>query len=109
MKLKKINAALGLLSILFMLLHIGYSVFCYLTFYYNPVLKMVFAIPFMVLVCLHAVCGMLTVFTMKDGSRMDIRRLYGEHFGSTCSKSLSCMDVCPMKIPTIASMAKMNR
>ena len=34
---------------------------------------------------------------------------YAEHFGNACSKSLSCMDVCPMKIPTIAAMAAMNR
>ena len=33
MKLKKINAALGLLSIVAMLLHIGYTVFAYLAFY----------------------------------------------------------------------------
>ena len=72
MKMKKINVVLGLLSILFMVLHIGYSVFAYLTFYYNPVLKMVFAYPFMVLMCLHAVCGMMTIFTMKDGSRADL-------------------------------------
>ena len=39
----------------------------------------------------------------------EIGKAYGEHFGSACSKSLSCMDVCPMKIPTIASMAKLNR
>lgn len=38
-----------------------------------------------------------------------IGKAYSEHFGSACSKSLSCMDVCPMKIPTIASIAKMNR
>ncbi len=38
-----------------------------------------------------------------------IKKEYAKHFGSGCSKSLSCMDVCPMKIPTIASMAKMNR
>ncbi len=38
-----------------------------------------------------------------------IRADYAEHFGRDCSKSLSCMDVCPMKIPTIASMARMNR
>ena len=30
MKLKKINAALGLLSIVFMLLHMGYTVYAYL-------------------------------------------------------------------------------
>ena len=39
----------------------------------------------------------------------EIGRVYGEHFGSSCSKSLSCMDVCPVKIRTIASIAKLNR
>ena len=39
----------------------------------------------------------------------NIREAYGEHFGRGCSKALSCMDVCPMEIPTIASMARMNR
>lgn len=38
-----------------------------------------------------------------------IHRTYTEHFGSVCSKSLSCMDVCPAHISTLASMAKMNR
>ena len=38
----------------------------------------------------------------------EISRAYGEHFGSTCSKSLSCMDVCPVKIQTIASIARLN-
>ena len=32
---------------------------------------------------------------------------YGEHFARGCSKAFSCMDVCPMNIPTIASIAKM--
>ena len=39
----------------------------------------------------------------------EIGAAYGAHFARGCSKSLSCMDVCPMKIPTIASMAKLNR
>lgn len=39
----------------------------------------------------------------------EVRASYEKHFAKGCSKSLSCMDVCPMKIPTIASMAKMNR
>ena len=72
MRLKKINAALGLLSIVAMLLHIGYTVFAYLAFYYNPTLKLLTAVPFMVLVCLHAVCGMLTVFLQADGTRLDL-------------------------------------
>ena len=72
MKLKKINAALGLLSIVAILLHIGYTVFAYLAFYYNPTLKLLTAIPFMVLVCRHAICGMLTVFLQADGTRLDL-------------------------------------
>jgi succinate dehydrogenase / fumarate reductase iron-sulfur subunit len=39
----------------------------------------------------------------------NVREAYGEHFGRGCSKAFSCMDVCPMEIPTIASMARMNR
>ena len=39
----------------------------------------------------------------------EIRQMYHEHFAKSCSKSLSCMDVCPMQIQTIASIAKMNR
>ncbi|MBQ3865925.1 MAG: 4Fe-4S dicluster domain-containing protein [Clostridia bacterium] len=39
----------------------------------------------------------------------EIRAVYGEHFAAGCSKALSCMAVCPVKIPTLASMAKLNR
>ncbi len=38
-----------------------------------------------------------------------LREEYMKHFAEYCSKSLACMDVCPMKIPTLASMAKLNR
>ena len=55
-----------------MLVHIGYTVFAYLTFYCNPTLKLLTAIPFMVLACLHAICGMLTVFLQSDGTRLDL-------------------------------------
>ena len=72
MKMKKMSAALGLLSIAALLVHIGYTVFAYLTFTYNESLKVLTALPFMVLVCLHAVCGMLTVFLQADGTRLDL-------------------------------------
>ena len=39
----------------------------------------------------------------------EIDRAYDEHFGNSCSKSLSCMDVCPVKIRTIVSIARLNR
>ncbi len=34
---------------------------------------------------------------------------FKKHFELGCSKSLSCADICPMKIPTLASISKMNR
>lgn len=49
------------------------------------------------------------VTTRSKEKSPHIKEVYKEHFGRSCSKSLSCMDVCPMNIPTIASIAKMNR
>ena len=39
----------------------------------------------------------------------EVKALYDKHFGRDCSKALSCMDVCPAGISTIASMARLNR
>ena len=49
------------------------------------------------------------VLARNRSREKEIRKIYAEHFGKDCSKSLSCMEVCPMKIPTLASMAKLNR
>ena len=49
------------------------------------------------------------VAARNQSKSKDIAGIYGAHFGRGCSKSLSCMEVCPMGIPTIASMAWMNR
>ena len=38
-----------------------------------------------------------------------VKGSYRTNFENGCSKALSCVDVCPMKIPTLASIAKMNR
>ncbi len=38
-----------------------------------------------------------------------IKESFQKNFARGCSKSLSCADVCPMGIPTLASIAKMNR
>lgn len=72
MVIRKISAALGLFSIAAIMIHIGYTVFAYLTFYYNPTLKVLTAVPFMVAACLHAVCGMVAVFLQSDGTRLDL-------------------------------------
>ena len=39
----------------------------------------------------------------------NIKKIYESHFANACSKSLSCMDVCPMHIETIASIGKLNK
>ena len=37
----------------------------------------------------------------RSGSmEASVREAYGAHFAKGCSKALSCVDVCPMKIPT---------
>ena len=95
MPLKKINAALGLLSIAAMLVHIGYTVFAYLAFYYNPTLKLLTAVPFMVLACLHAVCGMLTVFLQSDGTRLE---LYPRQNARTILQRVSAALMLPLLI-----------
>ncbi len=105
MRLKKINAALGLLSILFMLLHIGYSVFAYLTMYYNPTLKTVFSLPFIILVCLHAVCGMSIMFMQKDGSRAD---LYPKQNMRTFLQRISAALIFPLLILHIKTFSLMQ-
>ena len=105
MKLKKLNAALGLLSVLFMLAHIGYSIYAYLTFYYNPLLNQITAIPFMVLSCLHAVCGMLVVFTQADGTRMD---LYPKMNLRTILQRVSAALILPLLILHINTFSLMK-
>ena len=49
------------------------------------------------------------VYARNHGKSAEMKKSYAEHFGRSCSNSLSCMDVCPMKIRTIASIAKLNR
>ena len=46
----------------------------------------------------------------RSGSRENaVKASYKKNFARGCSKSLSCADVCPMGIPTLASIEKMNR
>ena len=71
MGLKKWNAALGLLTIFALVTHMVYNVFSYITFYYNPMLKTLTALPVIVFLCLHAITGMCSVFLLGDGTRVD--------------------------------------
>ena len=72
MKLKKCSAVLSLLTFLMLLLHMGYSAYAYLTFFYNPALTKAFSVPLIVLTCLHGAAGMCAVFLQSDGTRADL-------------------------------------
>ena len=95
MKIKKINAVLGLLTAVALLVHIGYTAYAYLAFYYNPALKLLTAVPFMVLACLHAILGMSAVFLQADGTRLD---LYPKQNSRTILQRISAALILPMLI-----------
>ena len=95
MKLKKATAALGLASIVLMLVHMGYNVFAYLMFYYNPAVQMALSVPFMVMVCIHAICGMLSVSLKKEGGSLD---LYTRHNIRTILQRVSAALIFPLLI-----------
>ena len=52
-------------------------------------------------------CYVCASVSESDAER--ITDTYREHFSEGCSKSMACMKICPLQIPTISSMAKMNR
>ena len=106
MKLKKANAIAGLLSALFLLAHIGYNVFCYLTFFYDPMLKVVFSLPCIVLVCVHAVLGMLTLFLSSDGTRLDD---YPKQNRRIIIKRVSAALIFPLLIVHVSSFGFMQQ
>ena len=70
MKLKKCNAVLSLLTVLALLLHVGYVFYAYLTFDYNASIQKVLSRIVEALVCVHGVLGMCLVFLMGDGTRL---------------------------------------
>ena len=49
------------------------------------------------------------IVSRSKEERTKIKKDYKKHFAKGCSKSLACQKVCPMNIPTLASIAKMNR
>ena len=95
MKLKKLNAALALLSIVGILVHVSYQIFAYFTLYHNLKLTVITAAPFMVCACLHAVLGMAIVFTQADGTRIDV---YKKRNMQTVLQRLSAALILPLLI-----------
>ena len=105
MKLKKISAALSLLSFAALILHMGYAAYAYLTLYYNPVLTKAIAIPLIVLTCLHAVAGMSSVFLLSDGTRAD---LYPKKNRRTIIQRITAAFIFPLLILHINTFSLMQ-
>ena len=57
---------MSLITIVLLLVHIGYNVYAYLTFSYNPVLTETLSYCLLTAMCLHAVLGMCSVFLLGD-------------------------------------------
>ena len=95
MILKKTNAILSIISVLTLFIHVGYNFFAYITFYYNPLLKVLTAIPFTIAVCLHAICGMCAVFLMGDGTALT---LYPKQNRKTILQRISAALIFPLLI-----------
>ncbi len=105
MILKKSNAVLGLLSSIAVVVHMAYNCFCYLTFYYNPALKLVTSMPLMVLMCGHAICGMCAVFLLGDGTRLD---LYPQKNRKTIIQRISAALIFPLLIVHLKTFEAMK-
>ena len=106
MRLKKINAVLALLSVLTLLIHMGYNIFSYITLYYNPVLSRLTALPFMTVVCLHAVCGMCSVFLLGDGTSVNI---YPKQNKGTVIQRVSAAFIFPLLIIHINTFSLLEK
>ena len=66
--IKRINAVLGLSIIAAFLIHVGYEVYSYITFYYNPVVTKVIAYTALGLVALHVICSIISVAGHDKGN-----------------------------------------
>lgn len=70
-KLKKANAIVALLASFALLGHMAYCSYAYATLSYNPQLKSLSTVPFILCACVHGVLGMCAVFLQGDGTRLD--------------------------------------
>ena len=94
MKLKKTNAVLALLSTVALLVHMGYNIYAFLSFTYNPTLKTWTALPFIFFVCAHAVLGMCAVFLQGEGTSS----LYAKQNRGTYVQRITAALIFPLLI-----------
>ena len=75
MAVKKWNARLSLLTLLLLVMHEGYQLYAYVTFYYNPTLSKVSGFATAGCFVLHAILSMICVFGMHDAKNVAYKKL----------------------------------
>lgn len=75
MKIKKLNANLSLLTLLLLLIHEGYQLYAYITFYYNPILTMVLGYAVAGCFIMHAILSAICVFALHDSKSIAYKKL----------------------------------
>ena len=70
MTLKKANAALGLLTIALLLIHVVYTLTCFILFVHNPKVNALIAHLCVAATAMHAVLGICIVVFAHDGSTL---------------------------------------
>lgn len=75
MKIKKLNANLSLLTLVLLLIHEGYQLCAYITFYYNPILTKASGYAVACCLILHAVLSLICVFALHDSKKIAYKKL----------------------------------
>ena len=75
MAIKKWNARLSLLTTALLLIHEGYQLYAYITFYYNPTLSKVTGYAAAGCFVLHGILSAIGVFVLHDAKTVAYKRL----------------------------------
>jgi len=75
MKSKKWNAALSIITLFLLLIHEGYQLFAYITFYYNPTLSAATGYAVTGCFALHAILSAICVFALHDSKVIVYKKL----------------------------------
>lgn len=75
MRIKKCNAGLALLTFALLLIHEGYQLYAYITFYYNPILTRASGYAVAVCLILHVILSAISVFALHDSKKIAYKKL----------------------------------
>ena len=74
MKIKRFNANLSLLTLVLLLIHEGYQLGAYITFYYNPILTKASGRAVACCFIMHAILSAICVFALHDSKTIAYKK-----------------------------------